>query len=260
MIQAGLEPPVADAAPALAPGAVVAEAEADPVVAEAELTPAPDPRAGLLARLQAMIEAHERLLSSTRELEAAVRDALGADGADVTVSAGPFAGTTALREFEQALAGLPEVRQVVVRGYEGDDRAVVEEKAARLGFDHGQIGGLADQRLHRPAVELAIGLGARALHGGALAPIEHPELNPGGVGGARHQPVEGVDFAHQMALAEPADRGVARHRADRFALLRHQRRACAEARRRRGRFAAGVTATNDDDVVSPHSLRLGRFT
>ena len=107
MIQAGLAP---------ASEAPEAEVEAE----------APDPRAGLLARLQAMIEAHERLLSSTRELEAAVRDALGADGADVTVSAGPFAGTTALREFEQALAGLPEVRQVVVRGYEGDDRAVVE--------------------------------------------------------------------------------------------------------------------------------------
>ena len=101
------------------------------------------------------------------------------------------------------------------------DRAVLDDEATRLGFDDGEIGGLSDQALHRQAVEFAIGLGARTLDGRSLATVENAELNPGSVGGARHQPVEGVDFAHQMALAEPADRGVARHHADRFAFLRH---------------------------------------
>jgi hypothetical protein len=38
-----------------------------------------------------------------------------------------------------------------------------------------------------------------------------------GIGRARHQPVEGVDLAHEMALAEAADRRIAAHRADRLA-------------------------------------------
>ena len=63
--------------------------------------------------------------------------------------------------------------------------------------------------LHRQAIELAVGLGARALHRRALAAVEDAELDAGGVGGAAHQPVERVDLAHQMALAEPADRRIA---------------------------------------------------
>ncbi len=44
----------------------------------------------------------------------------------VTVSAGPFTTTTALKEFERALSGLPGVRGVALRGYEGPDRAIIE--------------------------------------------------------------------------------------------------------------------------------------
>ena len=140
------------------------------------------------------------------------------------------------------------------------DRAALENEAARFALDDRQAGGLSDQALHRQAVELAVRLGARTLNGGALAAIEDPELNPGGVGGARHQPVEGVDFAHEVALAEAADRGVAGHHADGVALLRHQRGARAEARRRRRGFAAGVAAADHDDVIKAHSRRLDCFT
>jgi hypothetical protein len=45
---------------------------------------------------------------------------------DVTLSAGPFPGLDALREFEQAVAGLPGVREVAVQAYAGSDRAVIE--------------------------------------------------------------------------------------------------------------------------------------
>ena len=82
-------------------------------------------------------------------------------------------------------------------------------KRLGLGLDHRQIGGLDDQPLHRQAIELAVGLGARPLHRRALAAVEDAELDAGGVGGAAHQAVERVDLAHQMALAEPADRRIA---------------------------------------------------
>ena len=87
---------------------------------------------------------------------------------------------------------------------------------------------LGDQPLHRRAVELAVGLGARALHGRALAAVEDAELDAGGVGGAAHQPVERVDLAHEMALAEAADRRIAGHLADRREALGDERRARAE--------------------------------
>ena len=44
----------------------------------------------------------------------------------VTVSAGPFASTDAVRGFERTLAGMPGVGEVEVRGYEGGDRAIVD--------------------------------------------------------------------------------------------------------------------------------------
>jgi len=70
----------------------------------------------------------------------------------------------------------------------------------------------------RPSLELAaspaIGLGAWPTHRRALAPIEHAKLNAAAIGDSPHQPIERIDLAHEMTLAEPADRGIAGHRAD----------------------------------------------
>ncbi len=44
----------------------------------------------------------------------------------MTLSAGPFASIEALHEFEAALSHLRGVREVVVRGYEGTDRAIID--------------------------------------------------------------------------------------------------------------------------------------
>jgi len=45
------------------------------------------------------------------------------------------------------------------------------------------------------------------------------KLDAGAVDGAAHDSVECIDLAHQMTLGEPADRRVARHLADRRALV-----------------------------------------
>jgi hypothetical protein len=42
------------------------------------------------------------------------------------ITAGPFADTEALREFERALAQVQGVRRVAIRGYEGSDHAVFD--------------------------------------------------------------------------------------------------------------------------------------
>ena len=95
------------------------------------------------------------------------------------------------------------------------DGAVLRGDPRRFALDHGQVRRSSDERLHGAAVELAVRLGARALDSGALAAVEDAELDAGGVRGARHDAVERVDLAHQMALAQAADRGIARHFADR---------------------------------------------
>jgi hypothetical protein len=131
-IQSGLEPAVeavkaerAQTVPLVVPEA----APAPKRLAEAagqEFAPSPrDPEARqLVARLAALVEAHERLLSSARAL---VERAEPADaGAWVSVSAGPFDSTEALRRFERDLQTLPGVRSATVREYEGANRAVLD--------------------------------------------------------------------------------------------------------------------------------------
>ena len=71
---------------------------------------------------------------------------------------------------------------------------------------------------------------------------------PGGVGHPAHQPVERIDLAHQMALAQAADGRVAGHLADRVAAVGEQKRPRAQARGGRGGLAAGMAAAHDDDI------------
>ena len=84
-------------------------------------------------------------------------------------------------------------------------RCINDKIRNRLGADF-EVRLLGQQRLHGLAIELAIGLRARAAHGRALAQVEHAELDAGAVDGAAHDAVERIDLAHQVALAQPADR------------------------------------------------------
>jgi hypothetical protein len=118
-IQSGLEP--ADDA-AQAPQALVIPPDAAPV--PKRLSAQDRQVSDLVARLAALVEAQERLLASTRDLTHRSDQAAG--GPSVSVSAGPFDGTDALRRFERSLQALPEVRSATVREYEGADRAIVD--------------------------------------------------------------------------------------------------------------------------------------
>src|SRR5262249_42570574 len=110
-IQSGLAPAVSAAQAERAAQAPVIPPEAAPV--PRRLTAAVRPVDGRLARLPALVDAHERLLASAQAL--VDRREPAAAGSVVSVSAGPFASTEALRRFEQSLLALPEVRSAVVR-------------------------------------------------------------------------------------------------------------------------------------------------
>ena len=88
-------------------------------------------------QVHALTELSEALMASMRELLAGYERVLAPGSrrrperaAGVTLSAGPFASIEALHEFEQALSDVPGVRDVVVRGYEGADRAIIDVRLA----------------------------------------------------------------------------------------------------------------------------------
>ena len=75
---------------------------------------------------------------------------------------------------------------------------------------------------------------------------------PAAIGRPGHHPVEGIDLPDQMALAQPADGGIAGHLADGRRVVGEQQGPRATARRGRRGFAAGVPTAHDDDVKTIH--------
>jgi hypothetical protein len=107
-----------------APGPAGATEAVGPADAHSEPEPAPEV-AALARQVQSLTEAQAKLIAAgERLLETFERRAAGPDV--VTMSAGPFEGTDAVREFERTLAELPGVGCVAVRGYEGADRAILD--------------------------------------------------------------------------------------------------------------------------------------
>jgi hypothetical protein len=89
----------------------------------------PPPTADAQPRTDPSPELARRLLASVRELLAGYEAVLATPerrSGTVALSAGPFTGTAALRQFERDLVGIPGVREVTLRGFEGADRAIVE--------------------------------------------------------------------------------------------------------------------------------------
>src|SRR3546814_9461506 len=82
-------------------------------------------------------------------------------------------------------------------------------------------------------------------------------MDTGGVGGAAHDPVQRIDLAHQMALAQPADRRVARHLADLARILRDEAHARADPSGGGCRLAPGVPAA-DHQHIEDRPIRHGR--
>ena len=143
----------------------------------------------------------------------------------------------------------PARMRAAIGGDDAGDRALLDDQVLDRGLDHLEVRRGADRRLHGLAVKLAVGLGAGALHRRAFAPVQHAELDAGGVGDLAHQAVQRVDLADEMALAEPANGRIAGHLADRGKAVGDQRRARAHARRGGSSLAAGMAAADDDHVV-----------
>ncbi len=137
-----------------------------------------------------------------------------------------------------------------------DRAARVEQQVVDGSLGDREVRLPGEQRADGLAIERAVGLRPRPAHGRALAAVEDAELDAGAVDRARHQAVERIDLAHEVAAAEAADRRVAGHRADGLPLVGQQQRARADPGARGGRLAAGMAAADDDHVVSRHGAML----
>ncbi len=98
----------------------------------------------------------------------------------------------------------------------------IHDQINHLSFDYLQIGRRRDKGLHGLAIDLTVGLRARALYSRAFAAIEQTELDACAVCDLPHQPVQRIDLANQMALAQTTDCGVAGHHADAIKAKRYQ--------------------------------------
>ncbi len=67
---------------------------------------------------------------------------------------------------------------------------------------------------HLQPILLLVALGARRPHRRAARSIQQAKLDAHGVGDLAHDAAEGVHLAHQVALGNAADGGIARHLRD----------------------------------------------
>ena len=97
----------------------------------------------------------------------------------------------------------------------GDDARHGRTNAIAL-HDEVITGGLKDIQIRlvfdniadRTAVQRAVGLGTGGTHGRTFTAVKRTELNTGFVGSARHGTAEGINFFHQMAFADAANRRI----------------------------------------------------
>ncbi len=74
---------------------------------------------------------------------------------------------------------------------------------------------------------------------------------------ATDQPVKGVDLAHDMALPQPADRGIAGHGAQAMTIEGQKGRPRTPARSRRSGLGSRVTTTDHYDIKHVPALPEG---
>jgi len=106
-----------------------------------------------------------------------------------------------------------------------------------------------EQGPHRAAVQCAVALSTRRPDGGTLGTVQHPELDRGAIGRPPHDAAEGVDFANQGALRDPADRRIAGHDTDGIEIRGQQERLGAQASGHDGGLGAGMAGAYDDHIV-----------
>ena len=126
-----------------------------------------------------------------------------------------------------------------VLGLNAHDLCLMDGKAGR------QLKGV----LHIFVVALAVGLHTQGVDSRAFAPVEHPALQIGGIRSKAHHAAQCIQFTYQRAFCSAANAGIAGHVANGIQTHGKHGRFRAQCRGGVGGFDAGVTGTDDDDVI-----------
>ncbi len=156
----------------------------------------------------------------------------------------------------------PRLESPAIPGNQADDRPAPHHEFGDRALRKSEPRLTLEQRAHRASIQTAVTLRPRRPDRRPLRPIEHPELDAREIGGPPHDATKRVDLAHDRALCNPADGGIARHLTDRLEILREKQGAGAGTRGECGGFRARVATPDDDDVEVRHAadLTAGSFS
>ena len=123
-----------------------------------------------------------------------------------------------------------------------------EQKVIYRLLEKPEIGLIFKALPNRRPVQHPVGLSACGPNCRALGRVQDSKLDSGFIGCRRHGAAERIDLAHQMPLANTANRGIAAHLPQGFQIVGQQQGLATHARRRQGGLCAGMATTNDDDI------------
>ena len=101
---------------------------------------------------------------------------------------------------------------------------------------------------NRSFVQNAICLGAGSTDSVSFTRIERAKLNAALIGGECHCTAQSVHLAHEMSLADTANRRIAAHLPEGFDVVGEQQSLAAHAGGGECRLGSGVAAADDDNV------------
>ena len=134
-------------------------------------------------------------------------------------------------------------------GHNALHMAVLRLNAHDLCLMDGKAGRPLKGMLHVFVVALAVGLHAQGVDSRALALVEHPALQIGGIRSKAHHTAQCIQFAYQRSFRCAANAGIAGHIANGIQTHGKHGRFRAQCRGGVGGFDAGVAGTDDDNVI-----------
>ena len=135
---------------------------------------------------------------------------------------------------------------------EARDTPSRQAQSRRFTFDQIEIFLLSDDPLYGGSEQNSIRLDAWAPYGAPFGAVEHPVMDGPGVRCPPDHTIEGINLAHQMALAKPANSGIAAHRPDSTQVKAHQSGTRTHASGCARRFDTSVTAADNKDIIAVH--------
>ena len=145
--------------------------------------------------------------------------------------------------------GFTVITTAAHHAHAADAALLIGEQLSALALGQVQIGTLFQHLAHIGPIAHPVGLGTGGVDRRAFAPVEHPELQAGGVGRPGHFAAQGVDFPHQLSLCRAADGGVAGQIADAFQRGAQTEGGTAQSCGGKGGLDAGVSRSNHYDII-----------